>query len=498
MASHAHEFSPPHDHGHADDHGHGDHGHGHLVLQYQPALPISRGKLCLWLFLSTEIMFFAGLIGTYIVLRFGAPERTWPMPSYVHLAEWIGAVNTFVLLMSSVTIVLSLEAARTNKPALAKAWFLATFLLGSTFLGVKTYEYGQKFSHGIYPWKPHSLIYEKADLYYVQAVRQSVAPRQGALLAEQAKLQQEGKSLSDEKQKQLALYDNLLTNLVRWTELKAAKDQDPLGRRLAIERMAEAIYPLREHGPEAEKQAEHYVELLQEEEHLLARDLSKLEGERSTVASEKMAKSEELATLQPQIMELQKQREMLSAELKKLEDAAKPPKEAAPAAESPPAGAAAANQEQPAPAANPEADKLKEQIAALDAELMPKLEQEKTLLGDIGRIDERLALVDADIKAVEGRTGLMDLLKEARHGLNEHEPSLRLPMVIPSGNMWASTYFLMTGFHAIHVLVGLIAFALIIPMTLNARRAHVIENIGLYWHFVDLVWIFLFPLLYLF
>ena len=51
-------------------------------------------------------------------------------------------------------------------------------------------------------------------------------------------------------------------------------------------------------------------------------------------------------------------------------------------------------------------------------------------------------------------------------------------MKIPSGNMWASTYFLMTGFHAIHVLVGLIAFALVLPMYLGKRRAHVIENIG--------------------
>jgi cytochrome c oxidase subunit 3 len=64
--------------------------------------------------------------------------------------------------------------------------------------------------------------------------------------------------------------------------------------------------------------------------------------------------------------------------------------------------------------------------------------------------------------------------------------------------MWASTYFLMTGFHAIHVAVGLIAFVLILFYTLDAKKAHVIENIGLYWHFVDLVWIFLFPLLYLF
>ena len=50
---------------------------------YQPALPIPNGKTCLWLFLSTEIMFFAGLIGTYIVLRFGA--IAWPAPHDVHL-----------------------------------------------------------------------------------------------------------------------------------------------------------------------------------------------------------------------------------------------------------------------------------------------------------------------------------------------------------------------------------------------------------------------------
>ena len=64
--------------------------------------------------------------------------------------------------------------------------------------------------------------------------------------------------------------------------------------------------------------------------------------------------------------------------------------------------------------------------------------------------------------------------------------------------MWASTYFLITGFHAIHVLVGLIIFGLALPWRLDKTKANFIENAGLYWHFVDLVWIFLFPLLYLF
>jgi cytochrome c oxidase subunit 3 len=83
-------------------------------------------------------------------------------------------------------------------------------------------------------------------------------------------------------------------------------------------------------------------------------------------------------------------------------------------------------------------------------------------------------------------------------GLNDTFSWLKLPVVIPGGNMWASTYFLLTGFHAVHVIVGLIVFAILLLYELGPKRAGMIENAGLYWHFVDLVWIFLFPLLYLF
>src|SRR5690606_21412400 len=146
------------------------HGHAHhLKLEYQPGLPLSYGKTIVWLFLSTEIMFFAGLLGTYIVLRFGAP--VWPAPHDVHLVEPIGVLNTFVLICSSVTVVLALEAARANRAGLAKVFTLVTFVLGCVFLGIKGFEYKSKFSHGIYPQKPRSLIFEKADLEYGSAVR---------------------------------------------------------------------------------------------------------------------------------------------------------------------------------------------------------------------------------------------------------------------------------------------------------------------------------------
>ncbi len=309
----------PHDHGHGDGH------HGHIHLQYQPGLPLTRGKLIMWLFLSTEIMFFAALLGSYIVLRFGA--AVWPKPHHVHLSEPIGAFNTFVLICSSVTIVLALEAAKANKTQLAKLGMIATFVLGALFLGVKGYEYQAKFSHGIFPWAPHGLIYERPDLYYGSAVR--------ARLGEPA-------------------------IIARLKEL----DEAPVSSLSAAQQSARG----------------------------------NLQGIRKMLTDPKQ-ESFEMAVVADQIA--------------------------------------------PLPAEGP------------------------------------------------GGHG-------AAHGINDAFPWLRLPMVIPGGSMWASTYFLLTGFHAIHVVVGLIVFAVLLGCTLGPKNAGMIENAGLYWHFVDLVWIFMFPLLYLF
>jgi len=145
--------------------------------------------------------------------------------------------------------------------------------------------------------------------------------------------------------------------------------------------------------------------------------------------------------------------------------------------------------------------------AEKNAEEKAKLTEQLTASkASFDKIGTDITAVNTRVTAIDGRLAFHELLtseaekEHMQHGLNDHPhfSSFALPMKIPSGNMWASTYFLMTGFHAIHVLVGLIAFALVLPMHLGKRRAHVIENIGLYWHFVDLVWIFLFPLLYLF
>ncbi len=83
------------------------------------------------------------------------------------------------------------------------------------------------------------------------------------------------------------------------------------------------------------------------------------------------------------------------------------------------------------------------------------------------------------------------------HHAPEVMESVQSPHPMLYGNLFASCYFLMTGFHAVHVIVGMILFAFPMCIALNGSWTTYVENAGLYWHFVDLVWIFLFPLLYI-
>ena len=73
--------------------------------------------------------------------------------------------------------------------------------------------------------------------------------------------------------------------------------------------------------------------------------------------------------------------------------------------------------------------------------------------------------------------------------------------LFPGTNMFFSLYFMMTGLHGLHVLAGICVLIVVLVMSFRGRfseqYATPVEISGLYWHFVDLVWIYLFPLLYL-
>lgn len=95
-------------------------------------------KLGMWIFLSSEVMFFAGLIGSYIVLRLGS--ETWPAPGSI-LSTPILGVNTFVLICSSLTMALGLAAIERGDVAILRRRLLQTIVLGCTFLTIKIWDY---------------------------------------------------------------------------------------------------------------------------------------------------------------------------------------------------------------------------------------------------------------------------------------------------------------------------------------------------------------------
>lgn len=120
----------------------------HPIYDYDSGPPVDRGKFAVWLFLATEVMFFTGLIGTYIVLRMGTAE--WPDP-HERLAVDLTAVNTFILITSSYFMVRALQAIQGGDQRGLVRWLGATILGGSVFLGVQVYEYILQFSEGKLP-----------------------------------------------------------------------------------------------------------------------------------------------------------------------------------------------------------------------------------------------------------------------------------------------------------------------------------------------------------
>jgi cytochrome c oxidase subunit 3 len=105
--------------------------------------------LGMWVFLVTEVMFFGGLFTAYAVYRSTYPAA-FDEASH-HLDYRIGALNTAVLIGSSMTMALAVHSAQVGRQRRIIAFLLATILLGLTFLGVKVVEYHDKYVHHLIP-----------------------------------------------------------------------------------------------------------------------------------------------------------------------------------------------------------------------------------------------------------------------------------------------------------------------------------------------------------
>ncbi|WP_417376507.1 cytochrome c oxidase subunit 3 [Gimesia maris] len=140
---------------------------------------------------------------------------------------------------------------------------------------------------------------------------------------------------------------------------------------------------------------------------------------------------------------------------------------------------------------------LQTELAAEDTPAARKKELQAYFdLGDKYRqLNERA--LDESISMQEMNQELKALKENPEYGSFLAPVHFLQPIIY--GNLFASVYFLLTGFHALHVVIGMLLFIIVLMQgrRLSKKWNDYVENIGLYWHFVDLVWIFLFPLIYI-
>ncbi len=113
-----------------------------------PSTGLSNRKLLMWAFLGSDVMFFGAFIGTYLVYR--NKSLVGPYPADV-LNIPITTLSTFVLLMSSLAMVLALYYLKESRTSLAKLWLFGVIALGLVFIGFQVVEFYEFVNEGLTP-----------------------------------------------------------------------------------------------------------------------------------------------------------------------------------------------------------------------------------------------------------------------------------------------------------------------------------------------------------
>ncbi len=152
------------DNSHGDGHAHGGGGGGHYTT-----LGLDNRKVAIWTFIGSECMLFASLISTYLIYKGRSPEGPYPHEAWTNPATGqvfkpilnipVTSFSTFVLLMSSLAMVLALAAVQNrNLPkrtafervlGSSKLWLWVTCILGTTFLACQAYEFTSFIHEGL-------------------------------------------------------------------------------------------------------------------------------------------------------------------------------------------------------------------------------------------------------------------------------------------------------------------------------------------------------------
>jgi len=185
--SHSAPHADSHGHGH-DAHGHGAHGHDahgeHAKYPFlahhfdTPLQQFESGKLGMWVFLATEVLFFGALFVMYAILRFKDPQVFSYAANY--LDTILGGINTCVLILSSLTMAVGVRAAQTNRKGLLSLCLALTLAGAIGFLVIKYFEYTHKFHLNL---KWGQSFYQPPDEATAAAVKVEQKPVENPVLA---------------------------------------------------------------------------------------------------------------------------------------------------------------------------------------------------------------------------------------------------------------------------------------------------------------------------
>lgn len=413
-----------------DEHAHDDH-HDHppfLAHHFDtPEQQFDAGKLGMWLFLVTEVLFFGGLFCAYALYRSLRPEVFEGCSEFLNTK--LGAINTGVLLFSSLTMAWAVRCAQLRQHKMLTGMLAATLSCAAIFLGVKAIEYSHKWSMGLLP----------AGFYHYDPAHPHPSGGPNYLLWISAPFL-------------LALIGLVVWLIAAMVKKDAFKVQvlKPLVVVAACFFVGVGLGMILESGEAAEHSAEHDSVAGHHDDG----SAGGAHGEPEHGLEEAVAAASDPSSL----------------------DAAIPPVDEAPL--------------------TPE---------DLDSELAVPVD-------DLAADDPALALLAqqsgnpgaaealaARRRQMEAATGVVVQPGAELSGTRSPaEPEINTPK---QAGVFFSIYYCMTGVHAIHILAGM---GVLIWLLVRAVRADFneqyfgpVDYVGLYWHLVDLIWIYLFPLLYL-
>jgi cytochrome c oxidase subunit 3 len=147
------------------------HQHHHPFLQHHfedLGQQHEASTLGMWMFLSTEILFFGGVLAAYWIYRVIYPEA-WAVGAAQQI-WWLGGINTIVLIISSLTMALAVRNAQLGRRMGTVSMLIATLFFGGIFLGVKAYEYMKHWQEGLFPgaafhWNEVPALAPKVQLF---------------------------------------------------------------------------------------------------------------------------------------------------------------------------------------------------------------------------------------------------------------------------------------------------------------------------------------------